>query len=152
MAGWSRRCDHEANLVSLYHFEENYWKQRGSVNWILNGDANTIYFQALANGRYRRYTINRLLINGSLSSDPHVVSSHTYEFYSTLISAQPPPGFLFHPLVWLGDQLISDEDNTALMPPFPRRKWMRPFPLLNLLRPWGQMVLHSFLQETLGNT
>jgi hypothetical protein len=34
-----------------YHPEEEHWRQRGRVKWALQGDANTAYFHAIANGR-----------------------------------------------------------------------------------------------------
>jgi hypothetical protein len=49
--GWALRYHLESQLVHLAKMEEEYWRQRGRLNWLLKGDANTAYFHAVANGR-----------------------------------------------------------------------------------------------------
>jgi hypothetical protein len=36
----------EEQLLEIYRVEEEYWRQRGRVKWVLQGDANTAYFHA----------------------------------------------------------------------------------------------------------
>ena len=48
---WTRRYSLEASLMDIYKNEELFWQRRGGQNWLLKGDANTAYFQAIANGR-----------------------------------------------------------------------------------------------------
>uniref|UniRef100_A0A453GIK2 Uncharacterized protein n=1 Tax=Aegilops tauschii subsp. strangulata TaxID=200361 RepID=A0A453GIK2_AEGTS len=43
--------------MDIFSKEEEYWRRRGTQNWVLFGDANTAYFHAIANGRRRRSTI-----------------------------------------------------------------------------------------------
>uniref|UniRef100_A0A453S1D8 Uncharacterized protein n=1 Tax=Aegilops tauschii subsp. strangulata TaxID=200361 RepID=A0A453S1D8_AEGTS len=47
---WIRRYSLEASLMDIYKSEELFWQRRGGQNWLLKGDANTAYFQAIANG------------------------------------------------------------------------------------------------------
>ena len=51
---WAHRYNLEESLMEIYSKEEEFWHQRGSIKWVLFGDANTAYFQAIANGRRRR--------------------------------------------------------------------------------------------------
>jgi hypothetical protein len=53
--GWGYHL--EDLLVLLYQREEEYWRQRSRVRWTLQGDANTAYFHAIANGRHRKCAI-----------------------------------------------------------------------------------------------
>ena len=62
--GWALWYSLEDELLEIYCKEEAYWRQSGSMNWVLFGDANMAYFQAIANGRRRRCTIP-LLWEGS---------------------------------------------------------------------------------------
>jgi hypothetical protein len=54
---WGWRYHLEGTLVLLYQREEEYWHQRSRVRWTLQGDANTAYFHAIANGRHRKCAI-----------------------------------------------------------------------------------------------
>ncbi|XP_073355184.1 uncharacterized protein [Aegilops tauschii subsp. strangulata] len=54
---WMQRYDLEDQLMVIYTDEEAYWRLRGTQKWVLKGDANTAYFQAIANGCRRRNTI-----------------------------------------------------------------------------------------------
>ena len=41
---WMHRYNLEDSLMEIYSKEEEFWRQRGSINWVLFGDANTAYF------------------------------------------------------------------------------------------------------------
>ena len=57
---WLSRYDLEDQLSVIYTDEEAYWRLRGAQRWVLKGDANTAYFQAIANGWRRRNSIHSL--------------------------------------------------------------------------------------------
>ena len=57
---WARQYTLEDQVQSLLRAEEEYWRRRGGLKWVLKGDANTKYFHAYANGRRRRCAILRL--------------------------------------------------------------------------------------------
>jgi hypothetical protein len=57
---WARRYDIERELTFIASCEEIYWQQRGNQKWIVEGDASTEFFHAVANGRKRRCTIHSL--------------------------------------------------------------------------------------------
>lgn len=44
-------------LISLLKQHRKYWKQRGKINWVKEGDASTKYFHAHATIRHRKNTI-----------------------------------------------------------------------------------------------
>jgi mannosylglycoprotein endo-beta-mannosidase len=78
--GWMRCYHLEETLVNLYLKEEDYWRQRSRINWTVEGDANTAYFHAIANGRRRKCAIT------TLSLPPQVQSliSRTFNLMFTL--------------------------------------------------------------------
>lgn len=84
---------------------------------MLKGDAIKAYFFAIANGRRRRCSIFRLIINGEVVADPAIIQNHIYSFFSSLLSAVPSSGFRIFPNMWSPDARISVEDNAALMVP-----------------------------------
>ncbi|XP_073360343.1 uncharacterized protein [Aegilops tauschii subsp. strangulata] len=61
---WAHRYNLEDSLMDIYFKEEEYWRQRGSMNWVLFGDANTAYFKAIENGHHRRCSIPLLWKGG----------------------------------------------------------------------------------------
>ncbi|XP_073358166.1 uncharacterized protein [Aegilops tauschii subsp. strangulata] len=64
------RYDLEDQLSIIYSDEEAYWRLRGAQKWVLKGDANTVYFQAITNGRRRRNTTPSSGMD-RLSCSPH---------------------------------------------------------------------------------
>ena len=57
---WKERYEWGAELIAIYEKEELFWQRRGRENWLLKGDANTSYFQGIANGRKRKGLIKEL--------------------------------------------------------------------------------------------
>lgn len=53
------------DLYSLHRNEEIYWKQHSRITWLKEGNANTIYFHFVANGRHNKNFIPRICFNGS---------------------------------------------------------------------------------------
>ena len=103
--------------MQLHHQAEIYWRQRGTLNWTLKGDAPTAYFFAIANGRRRRCDINSLMINGLRSSDQSVILAHVVDFFSSLLGAKPQSGLSISPHLWSSGLKISPEENASLMIP-----------------------------------
>ncbi|XP_073362962.1 uncharacterized protein [Aegilops tauschii subsp. strangulata] len=48
---WEHRYSLENQVLAILRAEEEYWRHRGGVKWVVKGDANTGYFHAYANGR-----------------------------------------------------------------------------------------------------
>ena len=114
---WMLRYDLEDQLSVIYSDEEAYWRLRGAQKWVLKGDADTAYFQAIANGRRRRNTIPLLWDGETLLQDPRDIRTHVDGFYRSLFSAAPRSGISLAHDCWAGVQLVSDAENAALMAP-----------------------------------
>ena len=54
---WHLRYSLEQQMMNIYGLEETYWSQRAHVQWLEEGDANTAFFHAVANGRKRKCSI-----------------------------------------------------------------------------------------------
>ena len=114
---WAIRYALEDALMQLHQQAEIYWRQRGTLNWTLKGDAPTAYFFAIANGRRRRCSIDSLLINGIKTSDQSQILAHVVEFFSSLLAAKPESGLLVASSLWDTPSRISREENDTLMLP-----------------------------------
>ena len=94
--------------------EEEYRRQRGRVRWALQGDANTAYFHAVANGRRRRCLISSLQTEVGPISDPRLIQEHIYDFYRELLGSESPRQLGLSPQTWLASKRVSAADNEAL--------------------------------------
>ena len=80
---WEHRYSLENQVLAILRAEEEYWRRRGGVKWVVKGDANTGYFHAYANGRKRKSTILRLQSeHGTLVSQSEIVK-HIFVFLSS---------------------------------------------------------------------
>jgi hypothetical protein len=57
---WNFRDFISAKLISLLKQQKTYWKQRGKIRWVKEGDAGTKFFHAHATFRHRKNTITTL--------------------------------------------------------------------------------------------
>ncbi|KAH7690552.1 RNA-directed DNA polymerase protein [Dioscorea alata] len=55
--------------------EEIYWKQRSRLQWLKDGDENTKYFHAIANGRKNRNFIPSISDGFRMASDPREIGN-----------------------------------------------------------------------------
>lgn len=69
-----------------------YWRFRETQKWVLKGDANTAYFQAIANGWRRRYSTPLLWDGEALLQPPGDIRTHVDDFYKALFSSTPWSG------------------------------------------------------------
>ena len=111
---WLFRYHLEDQLLQIYRMEEEFWRQRGRVRWALQGDANTAYFHAVANGHRRKCLISSLQSQGGLIADPVLIQEHVYDFYRELLGVTAPrhPGLATH--IWPDSKRVSDGENLAL--------------------------------------
>jgi hypothetical protein len=104
--------------MEIYKGEETFWRQRSRQKWILQGDANTAYFRAIANGRRRKCSIPYLWEGDHLLEDPVELSSHIYSFYKELFSAGPRSGVSLAADLWPPRARVSADENAELTLPF----------------------------------
>jgi hypothetical protein len=60
--------------------EEISWRQKSRIKWLKEGDKCTKFFHSMANSNKRYNTIESLLVNGSLSSNPAAIGDHAVNF------------------------------------------------------------------------
>src|SRR4051812_19119431 len=89
---WIMRFALEDELTAIYCQEEIYWRQQGTVRWVLFGDANTAYFQAIAIGRRRRCSIPLLWDGDILLQSVPEIRTHVDSFYKDMFSNAPSSG------------------------------------------------------------
>ena len=66
--------------------EEICWRQKSRVLCIREGDRNTKFFHRVANSHRRFNSIDRLMVDGELSSDPEAIAECISRFYRQLYS------------------------------------------------------------------
>jgi hypothetical protein len=74
--------DLEATLLQ----EEINWKQKSRIKWLKEGDKCTKFFHQVANAHRRNNSIESLVVNGSPSSDPAIISDYIVNFYESLFT------------------------------------------------------------------
>lgn len=77
-----------ADLDSLLHYEEIYWKQKAKYKWLKEGDRNTKFFHKIASGRKRKNLITKLMIDGNETIDFETIANATTNFYESLFSQE----------------------------------------------------------------
>lgn len=90
---WLGRYSMETKLEEVYDVEEKYWQQKGSVNWITQGYANTAFFpHNCANGRRRKNYIFSLDHEGVPIKSKAELRNHIYSFYKNLLGSEAIQG------------------------------------------------------------
>ena len=95
--------------------EEIYWRQKSRVLCIREGDKNTKFFHRIANPHRRFNSIDRLMVDGDLSSDPEAIASAISHFYRQLYAENVAHRPLLDDVEF---SCISEEDALWLDRPF----------------------------------
>jgi mannosylglycoprotein endo-beta-mannosidase len=111
---WGWRYHLEDLLVLLYQREEEYWRQRSRVKWTMQGDANTAYFHAVANGRRRKCAILSLQTPTGPISEKGAIQAHIYNFYRELMGTEDPQVLTLVHGLWDASQCVSLEENCRM--------------------------------------
>ena len=61
--------------------EEICWRQKSRVLCVRKGDKNTKFFHHITNSHRRANSIDRLMVDGVLSSDPVAIATCISQFY-----------------------------------------------------------------------
>ncbi|KAE8813341.1 putative NOT transcription complex subunit VIP2 [Hordeum vulgare] len=115
---WALRYSLEDELLEIYRKEEAYWREWGACNWVHFGDANTAYFQPIANVRRRRCTIPLLCDGDLLVQEPGEIRVHVDGFYNELFAARQWSGIAHADSIWERGQHVTATQNRALLAPF----------------------------------
>ncbi|KAK3199679.1 hypothetical protein Dsin_023094 [Dipteronia sinensis] len=68
-------------LWKSYRREEQTWRQKSLINWLVEGDKNTKKFHSVANGRKRRNFISDISFQGIKILDPTILRSNIFSFF-----------------------------------------------------------------------
>jgi mannosylglycoprotein endo-beta-mannosidase len=112
---WAYQYHLEEQLLEIYRVKEEDWRQRGRIKWVLQGDANTAYFHAVANGRRHKCAISTLVSEGRSISNKREIQEHVYEFYHNLMGATEPRVCALDPGMWENGLKVSTEENEGPM-------------------------------------
>jgi exonuclease III len=112
---WAFRYHLEDQILSIFRAEEEYWRQRGRVRWLLQGDANTAYFHAVANGRRRKCNILRLVTNQGPITEKSLIQEHIYDFYRQLLGSTEARVCSLDPNAWGEETRVSLDENAEVM-------------------------------------
>ena len=107
----------ELEKVTL--MEEICWRRKSRVICIREGDRNTRFFHRIANSHRRFNFIDRLMVDGELSSDPKAIASCISHFYRQLYAKTVAHRPLLDDVKF---SCISEEDALWLDRPFDKEE------------------------------
>ena len=84
--GWSdkSRQDRQALIQELWkrlRREEQMWRQKSRISWLLEGDKKTSFFHNMANGRRRRNRITELSLEWVSVSNPSSIREGVFNYF-----------------------------------------------------------------------
>ena len=107
----SLRVEHFNILREL----EVYWKQRSRIQWLKEGDLNTVFFHKMVNFRRRINNISSLNIEGVHIDSPMIISLAIENFFKSLYNKPTCQGVSLNWNYLLPDKIL---DSTKLVAPF----------------------------------
>lgn len=79
----------EQRIIELRFREEVMWRQRAHVQWMLEGDRNTRFFQQKASNRRKKNRVDRLVrADETICEDLATVEHMTVEYYEHLYASE----------------------------------------------------------------
>jgi hypothetical protein len=109
-------------MIDILRAEEEYWRHRGRLQWILKRDANTKFLQAVANGRKRKCTIQMLKSDDGVVTHKLEIQELIYSFYRNLMGLEEPKLLGLQPYLWPSHSWVSDQENEDLLRSFTKEE------------------------------
>ncbi|KAK3226022.1 hypothetical protein Dsin_005884 [Dipteronia sinensis] len=75
------RLEANVELWKLLRLEEQEWRQKSRVKWLLEGDRNTRFFHCVASGKKRRNFIENIYFDGVVKSNVDEVRNGVADFF-----------------------------------------------------------------------
>jgi hypothetical protein len=85
------------------------------VRLALQGDTNTAYFHAIANGRHKKCCISSLVSAQWVITDKKLIQQHIYDFYQQLLGSEEARVCGLHPNAWGLNVRASLEENENMI-------------------------------------
>jgi hypothetical protein len=125
-----RISDHEIDLkhylkerlVSLLREEEIKWYERAKVKTLLEGDANTWFFDLVANGKHRKELIYRLEDDNGVAVSFDRLKCHITNYYQNLFGIPEQTEITLMEYQIHGIPQVSDEENEILIADFTKNE------------------------------
>ena len=108
----------QTELQKLLEEEEEYWHKRSNLNWLLQGDNNTAFFQKVANGKKRKNTIFCLQKDEKSIVEDEKILEHATMYYKDLFGPSENPTFKLDSSCWDEQDKVTQEENDLLCRPF----------------------------------
>lgn len=105
-------------MVTLLREDEIKWYQRAKIRDVLEGDANTKYFQLVANGKHRKTRIFQLEQEGQLTSGDAQLKKYTTKFYKNLFGLPNNINMSLNEALIHDIPQVSEEENKILIEEF----------------------------------
>jgi hypothetical protein len=97
---------------------EMKWFIGKNVQWLHQGDANTIFFHYIASSRKRANLISSLHISGTETRDSEVIKAHILGYYKILLGSKGSTWVSFSNTIWEQHECALDSENASLIAPF----------------------------------
>uniref|UniRef100_J3NFF4 CCHC-type domain-containing protein n=1 Tax=Oryza brachyantha TaxID=4533 RepID=J3NFF4_ORYBR len=115
---WKERYEIEESLERLYEAEESAWMKISGEQWILEGDRNTDFFHAVANGRKRKCGIHFLEDGDRTITDQVDLNQHIISYYKMLFREEESASIHLRDEIWENRFCLKEEDKEVLIEPF----------------------------------
>ena len=109
----------QADLWSWMKKKEMYWAQTSRAKWIKEGDRNTRYFHMIATMRRRRNSIEKLVVDGEETDDPHTIKLEATKFFKSIFKEEHANRPTFGNL---GFKQLSQEQANTITEKFSRKE------------------------------
>jgi hypothetical protein len=109
-----RKCHIHEELLAIYEHEEEFWRQRGREQWLLQGDNNTEFFHRCANGQKRKRTMFSLQNGNEIIQGTSDLLTHATSFYKELFGPQQMSTARLAANVWSNEECLNDSDRFEL--------------------------------------
>jgi hypothetical protein len=115
----ARRSQISREVEAFILQEEICWRPKSRVRWLKEEDKCTKFFHLVANANRRNNSIESLIVDGSPTSDPAIISDHIVGYYDYLFTKP----FNWRP--WLDNlefDMLTDIEAASLEDPFEERE------------------------------
>ena len=70
--------------------EEDFWRQKAAMKWLVEGDKNTRFYQSWVKQKRVRLRIHKIHVNGREVTDDLEIKSSAVDFFKNLLAPDAP--------------------------------------------------------------